>query len=270
VKKFFSEKFSIKEEESNNQKINDAYTENEFFFNQLLFYKDIPSSQPTTQNQIEFCKKHWSILIQPSCYSKLIYQHSEKEKENIFNIYIKLKDLKANENLRIESILYDPHKENIVSEADGDEADFPYNIKHSVLKCIDNFCMKLSADFILNVKNTNKNCFLGDKELIPKLNSDNDSNFEISDGDCIEHNNKLNYSSYQQHQFNRLDQYYCQGLYLFTWKEPCFMCSMALVHSRIERVYFMHYNDTEGALASLIKLSSYNLNHYFHVFKLNE
>lgn len=41
-----------------------------------------------------------------------------------------------------------------------------------------------------------------------------------------------------------------KDLYLITETEPCFMCSMALVHSRISRVYFMTDNNYDGGLIS--------------------
>lgn len=247
-------------------------------FDQILFYKEIPCIQPTTQKQINFCKQHWSILIQPSVYSKLIYQHSEKEKEIISNIYIRLKDLKSNQKNSIESLLYDPIKEKIVAQAQADETEFPYNIKHSVMKCIDNFCCTLTEDFILNknINNQNDNGdydeiysegrLLGKKDILPKFNS---SISEINNYSINTNDNHID-KGFSNHCFDKLEQYYCQGLYLFTFKEPCFMCSMALVHSRIEKVYFIEYNQKEGALASLIKLNSYNLNHNFFVFKINE
>jgi tRNA-specific adenosine deaminase 3 len=100
------------------------------------------------------------------------------------------------------------------------------------------------------------NFLIGNKQNIPKI--------------TLEENETLidRKNIYSDHMFNKEDQYYCQGLYLFTKKEPCFMCSMALVHSRIERIYFQENNYLDGALESMIKLNNYNLNHYFHVFKV--
>lgn len=53
--------------------------------------------------------------------------------------------------------------------------------------------------------------------------------------------------------------------------EPCSMCSMALLHSRISSVFFLRSDDPHGSL-----LSNYNLhrlkqtNHRFHVYHLEE
>ena len=41
-----------------------------------------------------------------------------------------------------------------------------------------------------------------------------------------------------------------KDLYLVTEVEPCFMCAMALVHSRVARVYYMRDNEFDGGLNS--------------------
>lgn len=262
----------------------DHSKENCFDLKDSFIYKKIPSIQPTLDFQIEYCKKYWSILIQPSIYKKYIYNHSEKETEFILDIFNKLKQMKV-EDINVETILYDPNKDLILAQAEADDSEIPYNINHSVLKCINNFCFKLTDDYILqnysnfdeqtikminyslnsNFEKKETHKLLGDKMLIPNL--------KVSSSDLDKKENQksenLNFlESY--HSFNKEDQYYCQGLYLFTLKEPCFMCSMALVHSRVERVYFSHYNKKDGALISKLKLHNYNLNHNYFVFKIEE
>ena len=38
------------------------------------------------------------------------------------------------------------------------------------------------------------------------------------------------------------DQYFLKDFYLFIKNEPCFMCTMALTHSRVNRLYFIDSN----------------------------
>ena len=38
------------------------------------------------------------------------------------------------------------------------------------------------------------------------------------------------------------EQYFMKDLYVFSSIEPCFMCSMALIHSRVNRLYFFNQN----------------------------
>ncbi|KAJ2939276.1 hypothetical protein O0L34_g13370 [Tuta absoluta] len=62
--------------------------------------------------------------------------------------------------------------------------------------------------------------------------------------------------------------YLCTGYYVYTLREPCVMCAMALVHARAKRVFFCFENPERGALNSKVKLQTVpSLNHHFEVFK---
>lgn len=51
--------------------------------------------------------------------------------------------------------------------------------------------------------------------------------------------------------------------------EPCIMCSMALVHSRVSRVFFSQINSISGGLCSLCRLQTVSsLNHSFEVYHM--
>ena len=62
--------------------------------------------------------------------------------------------------------------------------------------------------------------------------------------------------------------YLCTGYDCYVVHEPCVMCAMALVHSRLRRVIFCVTNSQHGALGgSGIKLHSHkSLNHHYQVF----
>ena len=44
--------------------------------------------------------------------------------------------------------------------------------------------------------------------------------------------------------------YYFRDLIVLTDVEPCFMCAMALVHSRVNTVIFRNLNSVDGAFTS--------------------
>ena len=67
------------------------------------------------------------------------------------------------------------------------------------------------------------------------------------------------------------DQYYLTGLDIYLDHEPCIMCSMALVHSRIRRVFYGHPDSEYGGLGSVYSLhTTKSINHRFMVWKWKE
>jgi len=64
------------------------------------------------------------------------------------------------------------------------------------------------------------------------------------------------------------DDYICSGLWLLVTREPCAMCAMAAVHSRVSAVFYGSDNPQLGALGSRYKLHlEPQLNHHYTVFK---
>jgi tRNA(Arg) A34 adenosine deaminase TadA len=64
-------------------------------------------------------------------------------------------------------------------------------------------------------------------------------------------------------------QYLSQGYYYLLRREPCFMCAMAMVHSRVKAVIFLEYNTARGALASKTDCTWLAAtNHKYSVYRL--
>lgn len=65
----------------------------------------------------------------------------------------------------------------------------------------------------------------------------------------------------------RVQPYICTGYELYVTREPCVMCAMALVHSRISRVFY-GVASPDGALGTKYKIHCQKeLNHHFEVYK---
>lgn len=69
--------------------------------------------------------------------------------------------------------------------------------------------------------------------------------------------------------FDPVDTYLCTGLDVYLSHEPCTMCAMALLHSRVRRVLYAAPDADRGALGSTRRIHCHaKLNHHFQVFRL--
>ncbi|KAM3135853.1 tRNA-specific adenosine deaminase subunit tad3 [Paramecium bursaria] len=76
------------------------------------------------------------------------------------------------------------------------------------------------------------------------------------------------YIKQQNIEFAKL-QYIATDLILVIQTEPCIMCSMALVHSRIHQVYYNKKRDSDGGFNKNIQVNNIKqLNHRFSVFTI--
>lgn len=68
-----------------------------------------------------------------------------------------------------------------------------------------------------------------------------------------------------------LPDYLCTHCEVFMSHEPCCMCAMALLHSRVESVTFFHPNPRIGALGSVHSIhNTRQLNHHFRAFAVKQ
>jgi tRNA-specific adenosine deaminase 3 len=63
--------------------------------------------------------------------------------------------------------------------------------------------------------------------------------------------------------------YLCTGLDVYSFLEPCVMCAMAMVHSRIGRLFYCLRNPDFGGIESQAQVhSNPHLNHHFLAYRL--
>ena len=68
-----------------------------------------------------------------------------------------------------------------------------------------------------------------------------------------------------------LEGYLGTDLEIYSIVEPCVMCSMALLHSRVSRLFFQKHNLRSGGVSSVFKLhNEEGLNHHFEVYSVKQ
>ncbi len=72
-----------------------------------------------------------------------------------------------------------------------------------------------------------------------------------------------------QQEGNASEQYLCTGLDMYTTREPCEMCAMALVHARIRRLIYLQGTSTKTAGITVSGVhQEARLNHRYHAYRL--
>jgi len=222
--------------------------------------KEIPINRPLTQEMFNFVSKYWTCYYTPTKKSINIKDLDQDKINEVKSIFERL--LKLNKSDNVESLLYDPKRKIVLSEASNSNEVNP--ISHSIMKLIENFANSTVKSINnLNFETYNKieekskelgkeqieiEIKLEDKELYFKVKEkekdihnynlyevDNNQNtIKDKDKDQSQISNVLlgekRESCFQSYftNFNYEEQYFCKDLYIFTIKEPCIMCAMAL------------------------------------------
>lgn len=199
------------------------------------FVVKVPARAPLTRPQFELVSKQW-----PTCF------HEDKRvtvalKGELFSPERKarmqshmtaaLAAAEAGKELGMEPVgaaIVDPATETVVAVGHDCRADHP--LHHAVMVCID-----------LVARSQGGGCHCFDRYPFCR--------FAPLDSDAA------------------AQAYICTGYDLYVTREPCVMCAMALVHSRIGRVFYGAVS-SDGALGTKFKIHSQkDLNHRFEVYK---
>lgn len=231
------------------------------FFKQVA----VPLNPPKIERHYQDVKRIWSCNFHPNKYlEKLTGDEFFSPCElRIHRTYMKIAfevakwytiNNKMNSNLFNNintTIVVDPKLQSIVALSFDNRQEHP--MQHSAMLAIDNVAKTQNGGAWTS--NQDKEYIGIPEEIVPYLKENFPSvKFYHKDLDTKNGTEKDG-------------PYLCTGYYVYMLREPCVMCSMALVHARALRVFFCIDNPERGALKSNVKLQTISsLNHHFEVF----
>ncbi|XP_068185924.1 probable inactive tRNA-specific adenosine deaminase-like protein 3 [Antennarius striatus] len=200
------------------------------------FVVKVPARPPLTRAQFELASRHWPTSFHEDKQVTValrgeLFSPEQKARMDVYmTAALNAARAAADEGMEaVGAVMVDPALERIVAVGHDCRGEHP--LHHAVMVCID-----------LVARSQGGGCYYFDKHpactFTPTNQEDPDSQL-----------------------------YLCTGYDLYVTREPCIMCAMALVHSRIGRVFYGTAS-THGALGTRCKIHALkDLNHHYKVYK---
>ncbi|XP_041806496.1 probable inactive tRNA-specific adenosine deaminase-like protein 3 [Chelmon rostratus] len=208
------------------------------------FVVKVPARPPLTRPQFELASKHWPTSFHEDKQVTValrgeLFSPPQKARMHVYMMSA-LTAAKAGNDLgmaAVGAVVVDPAAERII--AVGHDCRGHHPLHHAVMVCID-----------LVARSQGGGCYSFDRYPACRFTSPaSDTIQKTPDGEASS------------------QPYICTGYDLYVTREPCVMCVMALVHSRIGRVFY-GTSSADGALGTKYKIHSHkDLNHRFEVYK---
>ncbi|XP_017031729.1 probable inactive tRNA-specific adenosine deaminase-like protein 3 [Drosophila kikkawai] len=238
---------------------------------------DVPGRMPRLRAQYEKTLRHWPCKFHPNHYSESLRNGSNFSSEQrrihkrMAQLLVRLsRDVNSD---RPVGICVDPRRPSVVAIAGGGEFRSPH--EHCSMLLVDHVARTQQGGAIETDLTFAEDPKAGDTTLrgIPTVYYDYLSKDEeykdLQFGAETRRSDEAQHQQQAQGADNlvKFGPYLCTGYDVYLLQEPCLMCSMALVHSRAKRVFFLRSSEN-GALATRFQLHTVReLNHHYEVFQ---
>ncbi|KAH8582742.1 cytidine deoxycytidylate deaminase family [Cryptosporidium sp. chipmunk genotype I] len=225
---------------------------------------EVPKNPPLTREKFSQLSKIWPLsFLKPKFNPEILSDQVQRESDRLVRLACKVGEFAhSNGNPPRGCVITLKGKVVAIGE-DSRNSEYPW--MHSVMKAVEHFSKRVCASSLSMPKVTNS--------LDSKLQDDDQEQENQKKEDHQDHliamKSKYSISENQILSDSELkDQYLCTNGVAYLSHEPCISCSMALVHSRISKVFYMYKDKERGFLGSNHKLHCVSkLNHHYRVFR---
>ncbi|XP_029386800.1 putative inactive tRNA-specific adenosine deaminase-like protein 3 [Echeneis naucrates] len=208
------------------------------------FVVRVPARPPLTRPQFELASKHWPTSFHEDKQVTValrgeLFSSPQKAAMHMYMMSA-IAAAKAGGEMGMEvvgAVVVNPETQTVIAMGHDCRGDHP--LHHAVIVCIDLVARSQGGGF-----------YSFDRYPACRFTSEASDTLEnVADAE------------------RRSQPYICTGYDLYVTREPCVMCAMALLHSRIGRVFY-GTTSADGALGTKFKIHSQrDLNHRFEVYK---
>ncbi|KAI8084772.1 cytidine deaminase-like protein [Halteromyces radiatus] len=199
----------------------------------------VPRYPPKNKRQFEQWNPVW-----PVTYREDPRQHPKWTQQDLDLIQDHMRQLMTatidhdSSCLDVRARIVDPKSNTVLAQA-TDTRHLGHPLHHAIMNCI---------DLVAQKERQNKQQQKDEVDGLKRKHMDDDNALDDNIND-------------------RSTTYLCSGYDMYVTHEPCAMCAMALVHSRITRVFYSVPTKT-GCLGTLYHIHSHSsLNHHYKTFK---
>ncbi|XP_076045360.1 putative inactive tRNA-specific adenosine deaminase-like protein 3 [Oratosquilla oratoria] len=236
------------------------------FFASDYYVSNVPVHPPKLRERYELSTAYWPCSFHEDMYlSQLVHStlFTDKDKTDIMNYmnesFEVAKTGKMKGQREVGVVIVDPESNKILARVHDESSSHP--LCHAVMMAIDQIAVLQGGGAWRHLHR---------KEYLPLGEAVNSSKANDEEEKALCDRTEPSFSGDIQGAGSK-QAYICTGFNVFVNREPCMMCCMALLHSRVNRIFFSDLNQKEGALMSKTRLHTLSgINHRFEVFRVYE